>query len=278
MVNNYGAPFSLLAGESLNYKRILRNTIVNNAKKLAFFLPNSFTALNLACGFGCIILSIGDNTYFAAFLLILGGIFDSVDGRVARLTGTQSQFGEQFDSISDVISFGVAPAIMMYQEFLQNFGRLGQMVAFFYLLCGALRLARFNANIEKVTSDYFQGLPIPAAALAMVGQILLSYEYPFFKENGYFAPTLMVFYGIMMVSNIPFFSFKNTKWAKEHKKRTLALLFLTSCLIYVFPEIMIAAIIFLYSITSVVRWLVKGGSMEEIFLWKNDSDVDVENH
>ena len=134
-------------------------------KKLAFFLPNSFTALNLACGFFSILLSFKGEFYFACIVLGLGAIFDSVDGRVARLTGTQSSFGEQFDSLSDLISFGMAPSFLVFNRFLSESGRVGVIVAFFYLLCGALRLARFNANINKVSSTFFQGLPIPSGAL-----------------------------------------------------------------------------------------------------------------
>ena len=108
----------------------------------------------------------------------MGALFDSVDGRVARLTGTQSSFGEQFDSLSDLISFGMAPAMIYYFKFLAGSGRPGMVVAFIFLLCGALRLARFNANIDKVSSDYFQGLPIPGAATAVIGFILLSVAFP----------------------------------------------------------------------------------------------------
>ena len=136
--------------------------MLNNPKRLAFFLPNTFTALNMACGFFSIILGYQGQFYQAAMILGLGAIFDSVDGRVARMTGTQSVFGEQFDSISDVVSFGVAPAFLVYNKFFINLGRIGLVTSFIFLLCGALRLARFNANIDKVSSNFFQGLPIPS--------------------------------------------------------------------------------------------------------------------
>ncbi|MEI8346972.1 MAG: CDP-diacylglycerol--serine O-phosphatidyltransferase, partial [Pseudomonadota bacterium] len=149
-----------------------------DAKKLAFFLPNTFTALNMACGFASIIFAQQGDFYKASMILILGAIFDSVDGRVARLTGTQSDFGEQFDSISDVITFGAAPAMLMYARFFTDLGRFGLVISFLYLLCGALRLARFNANIDKISSEFFQGLPIPGAALAQAGLVLTSLQYP----------------------------------------------------------------------------------------------------
>ena len=130
----------------------------NEAKKLAYFLPNTFTALNMGCGFFSIVLAWKGEFYNACMLLFLGAIFDSVDGRVARLTGTQSTFGEQFDSISDVISFGIAPALLVYNRFFLDLNKFGIMISFVYCLCGALRLARFNANIDKVSSTFFQGL------------------------------------------------------------------------------------------------------------------------
>ena len=118
-------------------------------QKFAFFLPNTFTALNMACGFSAILFSFNGKFYNACLALILGAIFDLVDGRLARLTGTQSTFGEQFDSLSDLVCFGVAPAFLVYNCFFSEIGKLGLVVSFFYLLCGALRLARFNSNIEK---------------------------------------------------------------------------------------------------------------------------------
>ena len=151
--------------------------------KLVFFLPNTFTALNMGCGFVAIMYSMQGSFYKACMFLVLGAIFDSVDGRVARLTGTQSSFGEQFDSLSDLISFGIAPSLIFYNKFLTGTGRIGIVIAFLFLLCGALRLARFNANINNVSSDYFQGLPIPGAALAILSYILISLEFDIYFNN-----------------------------------------------------------------------------------------------
>jgi CDP-diacylglycerol--serine O-phosphatidyltransferase len=161
---------------------------MQNSKKLSFFLPNIFTALNMACGFASITLSIEGRFESACILLILGAIFDSVDGRIARITGTSSHFGEQFDSMSDLISFGAAPSFLLYQKYLHQYERLGAVIAFLYILCGALRLARFNANIEKIRSDFFQGLPIPGAAMALIGFILFSEAMPQFDYYMAVAP------------------------------------------------------------------------------------------
>lgn len=241
-----------------------------DSKKLAFFLPNTFTALNMACGFASIILSYQGNFYLGCLLLGLGAIFDSVDGRVARLTGTQSSFGEQFDSLSDLISFGLAPSFLIYNQFLSGMGRIGYVVAFIYLLCGALRLARFNANIDKVSSDFFQGLPIPGAALGIIGFVLFSVQHPVLIEYKILACGYTVFYAFLMISNIPFFSFKNSDLVKNNKKFALVIIFFLLALIFVYQELMIAIIMGLYVIASLIYFFRVRGKSDEIFNWKND--------
>lgn len=242
------------------------------AKKLAFFLPNTFTALNMGCGFASVIYGLNGDIYKASMVLILGAIFDSVDGRVARLTGTQSSFGEQFDSISDVVSFGVAPAMLMWSHFLRDSGRLGLMVSFIYLLCGALRLARFNANIDRVSSNYFQGLPIPGAASAIVGYCLLSTEFPILVEIKAISIAYLLFFSFLMVSNIPFNSFKKSEWVKKHKKATLFLIFILLALTFVYEQYMIAAIILTYVFTSLIYFFLNKGKFEDVFSWKSEDE------
>lgn len=241
-----------------------------DSKKLAFFLPNTFTALNMACGFAAIMLSYKGDFYTGSLLLLLGAIFDSVDGRVARMTGTQSVFGEQFDSLSDLISFGMAPAFLMYNQFLSGMGRVGYVIAFVYVLCGALRLARFNANIEKVSSDFFQGLPIPGAAIAMIGYVLFSIEFPVLKDYSIAAAVYTVFYAILMISNVPFFSFKNSEVVKKKKKLALVIIFLLLSLIFIYDQLMMAIIMGLYVIASIIYFLKVRGRSDEIFNWNHD--------
>ncbi len=246
--------------------------MLNTPKRLAFFLPNIFTALNMACGFSSIIFSWQGNMYNACMILLLGAIFDSVDGRVARMTGTQSQFGEQFDSISDVISFGVAPSFLVFNHFFSDLGRVGIVISFLFLLCGALRLARFNANIEKVSSEYFQGLPIPAAALALVGYVLITIEFAWLKDFTPVSIAYVLFYSILMISNIPFCSFKNSEWVIKHKKRVLALIFLLLALIFTYEQLMIGVIIGLYVLGSIIYFVTHKGDMNNIFEWKTEED------
>lgn len=248
--------------------------MLNTPRRLAFFLPNTFTALNMACGFFSIILGWKGDFYPAALLLVLGAIFDSVDGRVARMTHTQSAFGEQFDSISDVVTFGVAPAFLVYNKFFVDLGRIGLVTSFVFLLCGALRLARFNANIEKVSSDFFQGLPIPSGALALVGLTLFSIEYP---EVSAVKPLLIVyvlFFSFLMISNIPFNSFKNSEWVRLHKKRVLFIIFLLMILTLIKEQIMIGLIINVYVFASLLYFIKNKGALQDMFQWKSEDDEE----
>ena len=242
---------------------------MSDAKKLAFFLPNAFTALNIGCGFLAIIFASQGLFYRASMVILLGAIFDLVDGRVARLTGTQSSFGEQFDSLSDLISFGLAPSLIFYFRFLQDQGRLGIICTFIFLLCGALRLARFNANIEKTDPNYFQGLPIPTSALALVGFILTSSlmgEFPW----SFWPAIYILFYGLLMISNIPFPSFKKSEWVKKRGKQVLALIFLLSVLIYTYREVMLLVTITIYVIGSFLYYMTHLKKFEGIFDWKEE--------
>lgn len=207
-------------------------------------------------------------------ILVLGAIFDSVDGRVARMTGTQSQFGEQFDSMSDLISFGLAPALMMYQKYLHEFGRLGAAVAFAFVLSGALRLARFNANIEKVSSTFFQGLPSPGAALAIVGYILLGIELPILEDLPLLAAAYTLFYGLLMISTIPFNSFKDSSWTKKHKKGALFIFFIFSLLVFIYYKLMFSISLAIYTLASLIYYSSKRREFGDVFHWQEEQDED----
>lgn len=241
---------------------------------IAFFLPNTFTALNIACGFVAIIFSMHGEFYKACMLIVLGALFDSVDGRVARLTGTQSAFGEQFDSLSDLITFGMGPAVIFYNRFFFDLGRAGLILSFLFLLAGALRLARFNANIDKVSSDYFQGLPIPGGATAAISLILLSLEVPSILEFKWLPIVYILFYSVLMISTIPFPSFKKSQWVKTHKKRVLVIIFLMVASIFWYEEIMIPIIISFYVLGSLIYFLLHRKDFKNVFEWKEDPHLE----
>jgi len=242
--------------------------------KLAFFLPNIFTALNMGCGFMGILYAFQGHFYKACLFIIVGAIFDSMDGRVARMTGTQSSFGEQFDSLSDLISFGAAPALIFYFKFLTSMNRVGMVVAFIYLLCGALRLARFNANIKNVSSDYFQGLPIPGAASAIIGFVLLSLEIDYAHVFQAAAIPYILFYAVLMISNIPFSSFKNSAWIRKNKRKVLFVILILICGVFIYEEIMIFIIISLYVLGSIIYRIIYRNKFKDIFEWDEQIDND----
>lgn len=243
-------------------------------KRFAYFIPNTFTALNMACGFVAILAGFHGEFYKACMFIVLGAIFDSVDGRVARMTNTQSSFGEQFDSMSDLISFGVSPAIVYYFRFLADSGRPGMIAVFFFILCGAMRLARFNANIDKNKSDYFQGLPIPGGATAVISMILVSLSLPEIVNYKPLTIGYILFYAVLMISNIPFPSFKNSEWVKNHKKQVLMVIFLVAASLFIYEEIMIPAIITFYVIASLGYFLTHRQRFEGIFEWKDEMEAE----
>lgn len=250
--------------------------MIKENRRLAYFIPNTFTALNMACGFTAILMSINGHFYKACMFIVLGAIFDSVDGRLARMTNTQSSFGEQFDSLSDLVSFGVSPAIVYYFRFLQDTGRPGMVAAFFFMLCGALRLARFNATIDKNKSDYFQGLPIPGGATAVISLVFLAINYPEIADYKPLTITYLVFYGALMISNIPFPSFKKSEWVKNHKKQVLMIIFIILASLFIYEEMMIPAIITFYVVASLIYFLANRKKFEGIFDWSEEPELELD--
>ncbi|MBD65143.1 MAG: CDP-diacylglycerol--serine O-phosphatidyltransferase [Halobacteriovoraceae bacterium] len=242
--------------------------------KLVFFLPNTCTALNIACGFLSVIYSFQGKFYEACIFIAIGAFLDSIDGRLARLVGAESQFGEQFDSLSDLISFGMAPSMIFYFRFLTDFNRLGMVVAFMFLLCGALRLARFNANIDKVSSDYFQGLPIPGAATALIGYVLLSLEFGHLTILEVIAVPYILLYSLLMISNIPFPSFKKSDWVRRNKRKVLFILILLFAAVFVWTEGMVFTIISVYVFGSLIYMFTHKNKMKDIFSWDENANAN----
>jgi CDP-diacylglycerol--serine O-phosphatidyltransferase len=181
-----------------------------------YLLPNAFTTANLFAGFYAVVQAMNDNFEAAAIAIFVAMVLDSLDGRVARMTNTQSAFGEQYDSMSDMLSFGVAPALVMYEWSLRGLGKWGWLAAFIYVAGAALRLARFNANIAVVDKRYFQGLPSPAAAALVAGLIWIATDLRATRwisatgqDLAWPAFVLTIYAGLTMVSNAPFYSFKD---------------------------------------------------------------------
>lgn len=175
-----------------------------------YALPNLFTSANLLFGFLAITLAYKDQFENAAWAILLASVFDLLDGRVARLTHTTTSFGVEFDSLCDLVSFGMAPSLLMYVSCLQNFGRLGLAVAIIFTLCGALRLARFNVLASVLPKAYFQGLPIPIASATIATSVFFAKEIGFVMTNSIAVVGMVLFLGLLMITTFRFPSFKDT--------------------------------------------------------------------
>ena len=194
--------------------------VVRKRRKGIYILPNLFTLAALFSGFYAIVMAINGRFDQSAMGVFSAMIFDSLDGRVARMTNTQSAFGEQMDSLADMVSFGAAPALIVYVWALKGLGRWGWIAAFVYCACAALRLARFNVNTAVVDKRYFQGLPSPAAAALVMGFIWLMTDngvqrgiggHLSWPQASWIAFAITLYAGLTMVTNVPFYSFKDVQ-------------------------------------------------------------------
>jgi CDP-diacylglycerol--serine O-phosphatidyltransferase len=181
-----------------------------------YLLPNAFTTAALFCGFYAIVQAMTGRFEHATWAIFIAMVLDGLDGRVARLTNTQSEFGAQYDSLSDMISFGAAPALVMYEWSLRDLGKFGWIAAFVYCAGAALRLARFNTNIEVVDKRYFQGWPSPSAAGLVAGFILMMHDHGYTGfEYSWVSWGITLFAGLTMVTNVPYYSFKDVNFRKS---------------------------------------------------------------
>ncbi len=192
---------------------------VRPRRKGIYILPNLFTLAALFGGFYAIVMAMNGRFEQSAIGIFCAMVLDSLDGRVARMTNTQSTFGEQMDSLSDMVSFGAAPALIIYEWALKGLGKLGWIAAYVYCSCAALRLARFNTNLAVVDKRFFQGLPSPAAAALVMGFIWLMDDSGFKVANEgewlrWTAFAFAMYAGLTMVTNVPFYSFKDVSFKR----------------------------------------------------------------
>jgi len=216
-----------------------------------YMLPNMITLAALFGGFYAVVMAMNDRYDLATIGIFVAMVLDSLDGRVARLTNTQSAFGEQMDSLSDMVSFGAAPALIAYEWALRDLGRWGWIAAFVYCACAALRLARFNVNTAVVDKRYFQGLPSPAAAALVAGFIWLMTEAkvdPASLTWAMFALTLYA--GLTMVTNVPFYSFKDLSLKKSVPFAAIVLVALGIAVINIDPPTVLFGLFVLYGLSG----------------------------
>jgi CDP-diacylglycerol--serine O-phosphatidyltransferase len=209
-----------------------------NLRRGIYALPNIFTSLNIFCGFYALIASIDGKYVASAVAILIAVVFDTLDGKIARATRTTSKFGVEYDSLADLISFGLAPGVMMYLWALKPMGRIGWLAAFLFLACGALRLARFNTMVNSITSDYFQGLPIPAGAGMNATTVLLCQK---IGVEGAAHPVLLLvmlyILSFLMVSTIKYNSFKKPELFRKMKFNVLVAAILILSFIAAQPSI-----------------------------------------
>ncbi len=249
----------------MNEEECLRNEKRENLRKGVYLLPNLITAGGIFAGFYVIIASTSGEYQKAAWFIMLAAVFDGLDGKVARLTGTASKFGVELDSLADVISFGVAPGVLLYEWALRPFGKLGWLAAFLYVICGALRLARFNVQVSTVESRRFIGMPIPAAACIVATCVLLFYELGGTGTVKMVSMVILVFLlAFLMVSNIKYLSLKDPELFKRQPFIMLVLAIIMLIVIVAKPEVMLFLIGMAYLVSGPVshffgrkRWPAK---------------------
>ncbi len=242
-------------------------------RKGIYILPNLFTLAALFGGFYAVVMAMNGRFDLSAAGVFVAMVLDSLDGRVARMTNTQSAFGEQMDSLSDMVSFGAAPALIAYEWGLKGLGRWGWVAAFVYCACAALRLARFNVNTTVVDKRYFQGLPSPAAAALVAGFIWVMNDIGVKGfEAAWFMFAVALFAGLTMVTNVPFYSFKDVQMKKTVPFAVIVLIALGIAVINIDPPIVLFAVFVVYGLSgyAVYGWRKAKGQRTSVISTSTD--------
>jgi len=221
-----------------------------------YLLPNLFTTGALFAGFYSIVQAMNGRFEHAAVAIFIAMVLDGLDGRVARLTHTQSAFGAEYDSLSDMVSFGVAPALVMYVWALKDMGKLGWIGAFIYCAGAALRLARFNTQLEVADKRYFQGLPSPAAAALIAGLVWVMHDYSVVgRDIRWLALGITIFAGLTMVSNLRYYSGKDINLRKSVPFVVVPLIVLIFIFISYDPPAVLFGIFTAYALSAYAMWV-----------------------
>ena len=237
----------------------MKHDKTRNRRRLrgVYILPNLFTSGNLFCGFFAALATFKGRFLHASIAILIAGVFDVLDGKIARLSGADSRFGIEYDSLADLISFGLAPALLVYSWALKPYGRVGWLAAFLFLACGALRLARFNVQTVTLDSKFFKGLPIPAAAWMIALTVLLYHRLGFQVAQEQICILVMIYLlAFLMVSNIRYFSIKGLDLFRRKPFKSLVLLILCIIIVVAEPEITLFSIFTLYVLSGPVSLLV----------------------
>ena len=270
-MQNFDKNSAPLDGQVLTRKR----------RKGIYILPNLFTLAALFGGFYAVVMAMNGRFDLAAVGVFCAMVLDSLDGRVARMTNTQSAFGEQMDSLSDMVSFGAAPALIAYEWALRGLGRWGWNAAFVYCACAALRLARFNVNTGVVDKRFFQGLPSPAAAALVAGFIWLmteigvrgeDLEWLSWKQITWTMFVVTLYLGLTMVTNVPFYSFKDVQMKKSVPFVVIVLIALVIAIINIHPPIVLFSVFVIYGLSgyAVYGWRRAKGQQTSLISTSTD--------
>ncbi|MEX8496724.1 MAG: CDP-diacylglycerol--serine O-phosphatidyltransferase [Leptothrix ochracea] len=246
-------------------------------RKGIYILPNLFTLAALFGGFYAIVMAMNGHFDNAAIGVMCAMVLDSLDGRVARMTNTTSAFGEQMDSLSDMVSFGAAPALIVYEWSLKGLGKVGWIAAFVYCAAAALRLARFNTNIGVVDKRFFQGLPSPAAAALVVGFIWVLDDagvkgVSHVEWLSWFTCGLTLYAGLTMVTNVPFYSFKDISFKRSVPFIVIVAIALAFALIAYHPPIVLFALFVVYGFSGYGVYLFRKMKGRPVSLMSTSTD------
>jgi len=223
-----------------------------------YLLPNLFTTGALFSGFYAVVAGMNGHFENAAIAIFVAMVLDGLDGRVARMTNTSSAFGAEYDSLSDMVSFGVAPSLVAFSWVLGDIGKVGWFAAFVYCACAALRLARFNTQIGSVDKRYFIGLPSPSAAAAIAGLVWVATEYNIDPSPyAYLIAAYVAIIGVLMVSNVFYNSFKEVDLKGKVPFLILAAIVLVVAVISIDPPLFLWLLILGYSLSGPAMWLLR---------------------
>jgi CDP-diacylglycerol--serine O-phosphatidyltransferase len=254
-------------------------------RKGIYVLPNAITLAALFAGFYAIVMAMSGRFEVACIGIFVAAVLDSLDGRVARMTNTQSAFGEQMDSLCDMVSFGLAPALIMLEWGLKGLGKPGWMAAFVYCAAAALRLARFNVNIGVVDKRFFQGLPSPAAAALVIGFIYVMQDMAQDPPSGpsalaWTAFVLTLFAGLSMVTNAPFYSFKVVGGRRTVPFAVIVAIALAIAIVTLHPPLVLFALFCLYGLSGygVYAWRRLKGKPASVIATSTDEPDEIGLH
>ncbi len=256
------------AFRNLGRRRRLRDRLHVNI----YVLPNLLTIMNMFFGFFAIIHSIQGDYQIAAYAIVAAAVFDLLDGRVARMTRSTSEFGAELDSLSDLVSFCVAPSILLYLWALQPFGRIGWLVSFFFVACGALRLARFNVQKSVINKAFFQGLPTPMAAGIVASSVMAFSDLQWEGSGSYILLGMTALLGVVMVSTFPYRSFKDLDLKQRVPFRYLVFGVSLVAVIAIRPEVMLFVTFLTYAALGAIFGALKMGRQPVVVTETNDQD------